>query len=173
MEEFVRKCIRDWITTKERHLDSPFAKALVADIELRKNDSLDEMLMRQARLFINTGDDDVYENFAELCAKNNRSPETFIEALTQNANLANIEPVSQTTLAKCINWLGTRLTPGSQVSAVEIFEEGESLGFAKHQVKDAKRRLGIISRRDGKQWIWLYDDTGKVSAHVGNNQLQE
>jgi len=38
--------------------------------------------------------------------------------------------------------------------AKEIYEEGISFGLSERTLDRAKAELGIVSKRDGKTWVW-------------------
>ena len=155
--EFVVRAVRDWMVDKMVHMDSPMSRLVMLDYKSRMNESADEMLMRIARNFLSTGDEDIYEELKKVCDDLGKSPENYIDALSINPVLANIGPISSTELGKCIHWLGTRLLPGQEVATTEIFEEGLSMGFKKYLVKDAKKKMGIVSVRGNGQWFWRYE----------------
>lgn len=60
------------------------------------------------------------------------------------------------------DWLRGYLDDNSgEAEAVDIFKAAEKVGISRDSIKRAKRRAGVISRKNGMDagWMWMFDDS--------------
>ena len=63
---------------------------------------------------------------------------------------ANFAP---TKTANAIELLAEKLSLGA-VPAAELLEYFDGLGISENTVKNAKKELGVVSRKQGSAWMW-------------------
>ena len=73
-------------------------------------------------------------------------------------------------VASAMSWLKSYLTPEEELAVRAIEVVAEIQGFSKAVLKEAKRRLGVVSRRKAHNWVWVLPPEDAKSEYANNSE---
>lgn len=98
--------------------------------------------------------DDSAERLARACELAGISVESIIEEVSSKPHMGDII-ADGGTLNMAEMYLLDVMQPGQPYQSREIISYGEAKGIKKYLITEAKRKLGIVSRRDSGSWVWI------------------
>jgi hypothetical protein len=121
---------------------------------LRRNERIKVQLQQIAFQHLQSPSEETADLLNTLCEEANMTVEEVL-AEARDATEVPLTYDDGRGVASAMGWLKGYLTPEEEfaVRAVEVVAEMQ--GFSKAVLKEAKRRLGVISKRKAHNWVWV------------------
>lgn len=156
IEIAVEDYILQWTASrKEKGLLIPGKVELEAIvIEERRRQVLFNQIKQLAYHHSDTPTDESAERLARACELAGVSVELILEQVS-NKPIGVDMMTEGSTLNTAELYLINTMTPGEIYQSTEIITAGENRGIKKYLINEAKRKLGIRSRRESGSWVWI------------------
>lgn len=129
-------------------------------------DRAQQLRLNQAKVMaynhVQNPTDESAERLAEACDIVGISVEAILEQVSSNPIASEIMGDGKS-LTSVESFLIDYLKPGKLYSSSEVIAAAEARGFKAYLVKEAKRKLKIVSKRDKSEWMWHFPATKKAA----------
>jgi len=118
-------------------------------------------LRRIAWQNLQEGDEEAMDNLALLCDEAGVSTEAVIDEARQH----NAPPMVYDggKLAEAIEFLHEIGQAARELPTTEVMGTGADRGLSSFVLKQAKKEIGIISKRRPKNWVWVWPETNRTN----------
>lgn len=174
--QLVEMAVELLITTlaAERKEKGLFVPASVRLEALAAEDRTTQLRINQVKTLaynhVQNPTDETAERLAEACDLAGVSVEAILEQVSANGHIVEIFSEGKT-LTSVESFLVEFIKPGKHYSASEVIAAGEARGFKHYLIKEAKRKLGITSKRDKAGWLWSFPAKEKPSSHEDEERV--
>lgn len=104
--------------------------------------------------------DDSAEQLASACDLAGISVESILQQVSNKPHVVELMGENGS-LNSVEMFLAMHIEPGNMYSASDVIAAGEKKGFKKYLINEAKRKLGIQSRKEGSAWLWFIPEKKK------------
>lgn len=126
---------------------------------LRMRDKQSTMIqLKQIAAFLTlTQDEEEMDNFDTLCKENGMVTQEVLQAAQDETQIYGSSLVMDDNqgVNHATQYLFRKLSDGSEIAVKDLEREATMLGISKTALNAAKRKIGIESRRNSKEWVWL------------------
>lgn len=118
---------------------------------------------------LQTPTDESADRLAEACDLAGISIEAIMEQVSANPHVADFVTNGKS-LTSVEAFLVDYIKPGKMYQAKDVMAAGEERGFKVYLIKEAKRKLGIVSRNEKGGWVWFFPET-EVQKTEGEEEV--
>ena len=129
--------------------------------EAKRRQEIRAQLRRIAWQNLQEEDEEAMDNLALLCDEAGVSTEVVINEARQHSTPPMVYDSGK--LAEAIEFLHEIGQATRELPTTEVMDTGADRGLSSFILKQAKKEIGIISKRHPKNWVWVWPEAGRTN----------
>jgi hypothetical protein len=126
--------------------------------EYRKREQNISLLRELLYAYVETQDEELYDQCVDYATILNLDVTELLSTITSSSALINVIRGGKKP-NDVDRWLsGFFKSEDDLVPVQSIFDAGDEIGISEHRLKYSKKRLGLVSVKEGKIWCWMYPE---------------